>query len=446
MKAFQRCISNPGIEINARRIMRIFISILASLIFILVTASPVLACNITITPGSASGYVGDVLTFTIDVQKTHRNCTTPIDETDIKLKGVEMVSQTIWRQVSSVVQRKQISVKLKEAGEGLIEVIRECPQGGGYASVKVTIKAAQIPGQSTGLTATLPSPPYEEAAPLPAEVPLAETTWSEALQDTITQPQILALLILTVLAAAALIRRYRRFRYLVLLASLAYLGFVIGGCPCALSSLQNLIIRFGEFKYRLPTYLQVGIPVLAAIFFGRIFCGWVCPMGAVQYFIHREEIGKKAKSLDASPRLHNILRFGKYLALAILVIAVVVTRTTVFSGIDPFKALFNVDFSLLIPTLILIILLAASLFIGFPWCKYVCPLGAFIAIFSKYTLFKVTINDKCTNCKACHKVFCDYRAIQEGETKPTINQMECMRCGECLSRCPYKAMDFTILR
>ncbi len=426
--------------------MRILISILASLLAIMVMASPVLACNITITPSSASGYVGDVLTFTIDVQKTHRTCVTPIDETEITLKGMEMVSKTMWRQVSADVNRKQISVKLKEAGEGLIEVIRECPKGGGYGSVKVAIKLAQSPGQPTDPTPTLALPSSEIAAPVPTQVYLDEPTWAEAFLDSITQPQIMALLVLTVLATAALMRRYRRFRYLVFLASLAYLGFVIGGCPCALSSLQNIIIRLGEFKYRLPTYLQVGIPAVAAIVFGRIFCGWICPMGAVQYFIHREEIGKKAKSLDAGPRLHNFLRFGKYLVLATLIIAVVATGTTVFSSIDPFKALFNVDFTLLIPTLILVALLAASLFIAFPWCKYVCPLGAFMALFSRFSFFKVRINDKCTNCKACHKVYCSYRAIQEGETKPTIKQMECMRCGECLSRCPYKAMDFAAQR
>ena len=99
--------------------------------------------------------------------------------------------------------------------------------------------------------------------------------------------------------------------------------------------------------------------------------------------------------------------------LRVIVIATIVTQTKVFEAIDPFKALFNIEL-VLIPTSILV-LLAASLVIGFPWCKYVCPLGAFLALFSRFTLFKVKIGDKCTNCKACHMVFCDYKAIKPTE-------------------------------
>jgi NosR/NirI family nitrous oxide reductase transcriptional regulator len=251
------------------------------------------------------------------------------------------------------------------------------------------------------------------------------------------------LLLLIIIGTILLMRRMRRLRYLILLASLSYLGFIIGGCPCVLGSLQNMILRLGEVKYYLPTYLQVGIPVIATILFGRVFCGWVCPMGAVQYFVYRKEAGKKSKNISAGPRLHNVLRYAKYLVLMALIITVLITQTTIFASIDPFKALFNLEFSEWIPTTLLILLLIAALFIGFPWCKYACPLGAFFGLFSKFTLFKVKISDKCTNCKACHTNFCDYGAIKPGETKPKINQVECLRCGECIARCPCNAMDYT---
>lgn len=259
------------------------------------------------------------------------------------------------------------------------------------------------------------------------------------------QPHIIAVWALTILGTVGLMRRYRRLRYLILLASMAYLGFISGGCPCALGAIQNLILRIGEVKQRLPSYLVVGIPVITAILFGRLFCGWVCPMGAVQHFVYRKESGKKGRLFNVSPRLHNVLRYGKYVILVALIIAVVVTQTKVCESIDPFKALFNIQL-LLIPTSILVVLMAISLVVGFPWCKYVCPLGAFLALFSKFTLFKVKIGDKCTNCKACHMVFCDYMAIEPGEVKPEINQLECTRCGECISRCPYDAMEFTMRR
>ena len=152
-----------------------------------------------------------------------------------------------------------------------------------------------------------------------------------------------------------------------------------------------------------------------------------------------------SKLFNVSPSLHNVLRYGKYAVLVALVIATLVTRTNFGHDIDPFKALFNIEL-VLVPTSILVVLMAASLVIGFPWCKYVCPLGAFLALFSKFTLFKVKIGDKCTNCKACHTVFCDYKAIKPGEVKPQVNQLECTRCGECISRCPLNAMELTMHR
>jgi len=442
--------------------LRLFIAIFIPLLIIASMALPVLACIITISPGNSSGFVGDTLTFTINVQKTHRTCLVPIDETQIKLQKLEIVSQTGWKQISSEVNQKKITVRLKEVGEGSIEVIRICSKGGDDEIVKVIINQAQSsvsgasPNQSTASTSAiqLQSSPSSVVVPVPsAEIQqpslnennceITEPTWWEALNDGISQPYIVALFLLIIMGTISLVWRFRRFRYLILLASLAYLGFIIGGCPCVLGSLQNMILRFPEIKYYLPTYLQVGIPVVATIIFGRVFCGWVCPMGAVQYFIFKKEIGKKSKNIDAGPLLHNILRYGKYLVLAALIVIVPITKTTIFASIDPFKALFNLEFSEWIPTTLLIMLLIASLFIGFPWCKYACPLGAFFGLFSKIAVFKVRINDKCTNCKACHTTFCDYRAINPGEIKPQINQVECLRCGECISRCPYDAMDFT---
>ncbi len=424
-----------------RNVARILFAILIPIAVLLLTAQPVAACIISITPDSATGYVGDALTFTIDVQKTHRTCLIPIDETEINLKGMELVSQTLWQQVSPDVHRKQITVRLTEVGEGLIQVSRECPKGGGSCTAEVTIKKAV---ETLTPTPPTPTPPTPTPSPTPPPAPIApEPSWWEAFKDGIMQPHIIAIWTLTILGTVALMRRYRRLRYLILLASMSYLGFIVGGCPCPLGAIQNVILRIGEVKERLPSYLLVGIPVVTAILFGRVFCGWVCPMGAVQHFVYRKETGKKRQRFDVGPRLHNVLRYGKYVILVALVIATIVTQTKVLEDIDPFKALFNIELAL-IPTSILVVLMAVSLVIGFPWCKYVCPLGAFLALFSKFTLFKVKIGDKCTNCRACHMVFCDYKAIKPGEVKPQINQLECTRCGECISRCPYDAMKFTM--
>ena len=444
--------------------------VVATLVFlaVLLFVQPVLACNITITPATAAGKVGDILTFTINVQQTHRRCLTPIDETEIKLQNMEMVSQTLWEKISSDTNSKKITVKLTKAGEGSLEVIRECSLGGDDQIIKITISEAaaqaappptqplpshrltQTPVQTTPASQSLPpSLPINQTATQPAvsAIPAesqtaAEISWGEAIAYAVRQPNIIAVFGFTAVSTVLLMRRYRRFRYLILLGALAYLGFFLGGCLCALGALQNVILRTGEIKYRFASYLILGIPVIAALFFGRVFCGWVCPMGAVQHFVFKKETSKKIRSFEPSPRLHNILRYVKYLVLLVLVVTVAVTRVNWFSSIDPFKALFNMDFTL-IPAILIVVVLVLSIVIGFPWCRYVCPLGAFIALFGRFSLFKVKVNQKCTNCKACQTTFCDYRAIQPGESQPVVNQLECTRCGECVARCPSGALDFT---
>jgi NosR/NirI family transcriptional regulator, nitrous oxide reductase regulator len=440
------------------RPVRFVIMALAPLLLIALSAAPVLACDITISPSSATGAVGDTVTFTINVQETHRNCSVPIQETQIKLKGMEMVSQTAWKELNSTLNQKQITVRLTAPGEGSLEVIRVCSKGGDDQIARVTITASKTstpaapaapapaatgPGQATPPATTSTTSAQPEPASSQFVSDAADLTWWEAFIDGITQPHILALLILVIAGTIFLALKLRRIRYMVLLTSLAYLGFVIGGCPCVLGSLQSVILRASEIKYYMTTYLQVLIPLIGTVIFGRVFCGWVCPMGATQHFVFRKEAGKKMKSFEPGPRLHNILRYAKYLFLVVLVASVLITGTTAFASIDPFKSLFNLDFSFWVPTALLILLLAASLFIGFPWCKYACPLGAFFGLFAKFTVFKVKIGDKCTNCKACHTTFCDYRAIKPGETRPAVNQVECMRCGECIARCPCKAIEFT---
>jgi NosR/NirI family transcriptional regulator, nitrous oxide reductase regulator len=439
--------------------IRILTAALLALILLGILAGPALACNITASPAAGSGVIGDILNFTVSVQLEHRNCTVPIEQTQIKLSGLEMVSQSPWQKINTLNYKKQITVKIKDAGASSIEVIRECPKGGGYAVINVT-------GNSKAVTQAIPAAvPTSMAVAAPTSIAIIPETpqpvselfqtkldndnsgaksFAQALAQGLSEPYIVALVVLIVLSTIILVKRFLKLRYLILLASLAFLGFMVGGCPCGLGSLQNIILKVGSIKDHIPAYLQVGILLLSTVLLGRLFCGWVCPMGAVQSFLYRRGIGKKAGKLTPGLTLNSRIKYLKYFVLAGLIISALVTNTALYASIDPFKALFNFDFSLLVPTILLVVLLITSLFIGFPWCKYVCPLGALLSIFSRFTLFKIKITDKCSNCGACQNLYCEHGAINPGETKPVINQMECVRCGDCISHCPRSAINIGI--
>lgn len=121
----------------------------------------VLACDISISPPGASGQVGDELTFSIEVARTHRNCLVPIEETQITLSGMELVSHIPWVQLGGDVDRREITVKLTTVGIGRIIVTRVCPKGGdtAIAEVEITEDAKETPGESvTNPASVQPSP------------------------------------------------------------------------------------------------------------------------------------------------------------------------------------------------------------------------------------------------------------------------------------------------
>ena len=424
-------------------------AVLLALTAFLLTASTVLACDITITPAQASGPLGNTLTFTIEMRETHRNCIVPIEDTQIILEKMELLTQTPWLEIINGTHQSDITVRLLTEGEGSITVVRECIKGGDTAVVNVLITEAETvtssppetkpPVESSQLsTSSLPpstNPLLETNLTIKAE-PTTEPGWGQAFADAISQPYMITYLALTSIATIAFFKRWRRWRFISLMFSMVYLGFFLGLCPCPLGSLQSVIIHSNDVKTYLAHFLLLGIPLTSTLFVGRIYCGWVCPMGAVQQLLYRKDT-----SVKIPQRLNNILKYVKYLVLAVLVTVVLKTGTIVFNQVDPFKALFNMEV-ILIPTTILVITLIASLFIFAPWCRYICPLGAFLSLFSRFSLFKLKISDGCKNCKACQKVYCEYKVIREGEQVPVVSSPECTRCGECLVRCPKDSIVY----
>jgi len=445
------------------------------------TALPVLACDTGIQASAVEGVVGDTVTFTITVEQTHRVCSVPIEDTEIYLTGMELVSQSPWEEVASGANRKEVVVKLTTAGEGRLEVVRSCSKGGGDCVATVTIAPSEdsVPIAPAGNEAEVPAPAgddveqagspsqssagtedetpaegatdEESATSTPAPTPIAplpseSLDFKDSLRHALREPYILVLIGLLALGTVGVARGYRKWRPIALLVSLGFLGFYVGGCPCPIGALQNSFIYFSDVAGHMVVYLQLAIVVVMTLLVGRVFCGWVCPMGAVQYFLYRRKKGRKPRAFDVTPEQHSILRWSKYGFLVILIVLVILTGQPVFQDIDPFKPLFNLEFSLGLPLVFLIILAIASVLIGFPFCKYVCPLGAFLGLLQPLSVFKIRFTDSCTNCGLCSRVACQYGAIERGDTCPTINQMECVRCGECVSKCPCGAITLTAKR
>ncbi|MDV2990135.1 MAG: 4Fe-4S binding protein [Dehalogenimonas sp.] len=422
---------------------RILLSLVLTTAAVIFAATPLLACEIAIKPDKTGGAVGETIKLNVTVELTHRNCPVPMEDTQFKTSNnLALVSQTPWVAAGREVYTTVLTVQILAAGPAKLEIVRDCIKEGGYASITLNagaggeadspVVALPISGDGSSDTGIITTSTDMSST--------AELTWPEAFKRALSQPFIWAYLGLTAFAYAALLMRKRRWRFISLAFSMVYLGFFLGLCPCTIGALQNVVLHLGDAKEYLAHFIILAIPVVSTLFLGRIFCGWICPMGAVQQFLYRRDLSYKLpEGLGAK------LRHLRFVVLAGIIVAALYTGTTAFAEIDPFKSLFNAQIAP-VPTTLLVVLIAASIFIFTPWCRFLCPMGAVLSVIGRFARRELSFKAECKNCGACARTFCDYKAISPGTALPVIAQNECARCGECISRCPRDSMDYEVPR
>jgi polyferredoxin len=284
------------------------------------------------------------------------------------------------------------------------------------------LTAVPIGADDFGSGAKFNAPEVERSFSLPTTTPDREKPYF--LHDQLIK-LILLLVFMGVTALIIIGSRYK-YRKIILVASVAVLGLYLGGFLCPLTAIQNLFIKWQT------GYLLLFLTVLgSALLWGRIFCGYICPFGALQELLHFKRISRTIPSVG-----DRYLTRVKYVLLGYLVVRVLVTGQVILQGYTPFKALFTWGGTPLSIGLTLIFAIL-SLIMYRPFCRYVCPLGAFLAILSRFRLFKVRVSSHCVNCGLCERV-CKSRAI--AGKSPRIDSSECILCGDCLLKCPKKAI------
>lgn len=202
----------------------------------------------------------------------------------------------------------------------------------------------------------------------------------------------------------------RRSRGVVLgvsIVSVLYFGFFRTGCVCSIGSIQNVVLALSDSGYKLPlTVLLIFLlPLVFALFFGRVFCAGVCPMGALQ-----ELVNVRGWRLSRAVSWALGIIPWVYLAFAILYAA---TRSQfIICRFDPFVGIFRMggDMGMIVFGVLLLIL---SVFVGRPFCRFLCPYGVLLGVVSHVARRKVEVTDsKCINCRLCHHA-CPVDAIRE---------------------------------
>jgi polyferredoxin len=232
------------------------------------------------------------------------------------------------------------------------------------------------------------------------------------------------LLALLTLASAAFAAKRVPLRWAAITATLLYLGFVDRGF-LSISHLTGAL-RVGPslFLQDLPLLLLVAFTVVTTLLWGRVFCGFLCPFGALQDLLERIVPARFRRELPL--QIHRRLKLLKYAALgALLLPALAGSSVSGFQYLEPFGTVFYLSASTLLWGIAGGFLLATAVVPRF-YCRYVCPLGAALAVGSSASPFRIRRVEQCSVCVVCHGR-CPTRAVQ-GER---IDFLECVRCNAC---------------
>jgi hypothetical protein len=232
------------------------------------------------------------------------------------------------------------------------------------------------------------------------------------------------------LAVWFVVRRRSRPAALALsVGSLAYFGFYREGCICPIGSIQNVAVALTDPGYSIPIVVTAAffLPLVVAVFFGRAFCGGPCPLGAIQELV-------VLKPIQVPRRLDSALGLLKYayLGLAILIaIQPAISRDFLICRFDPFVGFFRREgFAHMMA--IGAGFLVLGMFVGRPYCRYLCPYGGLLAWCSRLATRGVTVTpNRELDCGLCANA-CPYGAIE----KNRAIRKECLYCARCYAACP----------
>ena len=233
-----------------------------------------------------------------------------------------------------------------------------------------------------------------------------------------------------------------------MVVSLGFVGFYLRAQP---SVTQILTLFDVVFKGGDPTLFLVEpllfvswifIAIVSLVWGRGVFCGWVCPYGALSELSRKLVDRLKIPRYELPAKVHRKLRYLRYAVLVVLVVSFLVSPVTGerWAEIEPFKSTFLVPFwgREWFFAGWWVLLFVASLGMYRPFCRYICPMGAGLAIFGSFRLSGPYRRAHCGTCKICEKG-CEPMAI---EPDGTIDPRECLNCMECeqtyrdRDRCP----------
>ena len=202
-----------------------------------------------------------------------------------------------------------------------------------------------------------------------------------------------------------------------------------------------LFISQGSRNIPIKFFIFFAVIIALALLGKNIFCGWACPIGAMQEISHFSF--RKIQKRRVPFRISMAVRTSIFiLSIMLLFMAGI---NLYFDYLNPFAVLslrFSLDSDFLISLAVFLLVFAASMFVYRPYCYFICPIGLITWIIGFFSVFRIRCDEKkCTNCLTCiAETSCPaIESIVNGKTVVP----DCYCCDQCVVVCPENALSFT---
>ena len=238
---------------------------------------------------------------------------------------------------------------------------------------------------------------------------------------------------------------------LFLLISMLFLaGIIVCGLPYTIHNLcpysavcfgfsKNFLCGLNSSAFGLTIAFSFLILVLA-IFFGRLFCSFICPLGTIQEYIFAIFNKKSKKKKQVPHYLERRFSLVKYGVLAVTAILAIAGISYIYIRFCPIYAISLLPYIAVLGLILALLIIIVGIFIERFWCRYLCPYAALLNLFQYlgkvvgFPRFKIHRNlERCNDCGFC-SLNCPMNIDLTEEEY--VNNLDCILCFRCSKKCP----------
>lgn len=353
-------------------------------------------------PASTASLSSMVLAADVNGYAGPMNLLLSVDRTG-RLRGVQYIDSNETPSYITGIQEWLDGLAGQDLGESGLDLERVDALSGATLSSQAALDAVNRSVRGVGREAY-----QREFAPERA-TDIAASTW--------TSPRLLCTLALLLVFMPVYLSGNEPARLLLQMATLTILGFWLNSLVTEMDLVNLSQGHWASLSENPQHWLLLAFVLVSAVLFGQVWCGYLCPFGALQEFVSRLGRLLGLRSYVNRP-LETRMRFLKFVLLALMLSAVWLADDGYWASFNPMQHSFSGRMEGWM-ILLLVLTLVATLFHYRFWCRYLCPFGAFLALFNKIALLRRFAPKR-------RFEHCDLGVREEYD-------LDCIHCNRCLT-------------